>query len=114
MSFEDVLKGLQRDYLAQLPDKIVVIRGQIQIGSASELRNSFHKLKGTGKTYGLPEVSELAAAVESICQNSPKEAQRVAQQALLILEDIHSARSADLQFSLSNDPRFLQIHKLLS
>ncbi len=113
MSFDEMLKNLQRDYLQSLPEKISDIQKHISAGSAVEmLQDAFHKLKGTGKTYGIPEISVLAAAVEGICHDKPKQAAPAASQALLILQDIHSARNANLQFSLDDDPRFKQIRRL--
>lgn len=114
--FEDMLKSLQKDYLASLPQKIAVIRAQIaDVGAGSTttaaLRESFHKLKGTGTTYGLPEVSELAEVVEDICSTSPVEAVNAATQAAGILEDIFAAHSRSLAFNLHLDPRFQAIRK---
>lgn len=113
MSFEDLLKSLQKDYLASLPEKVVKIRQQIDAASAADLRESFHKLKGTGRTYGLPEVSELAAAVESVCLARPNEAVVAATHAIALLESIHAAHSGSGAFSLQQDPRFAEIRKLL-
>ncbi|MBX3022146.1 MAG: Hpt domain-containing protein [Bdellovibrionales bacterium] len=113
MSFEDLLKSLQKDYLASLPDKVVTIRTQIESASTSELRESFHKLKGTGRTYGLPEVSELAELVEGICISRPTDAVVASTHAVAILHDIHGAYSAGNAFNLHQDARYAQIRKLL-
>jgi HPt (histidine-containing phosphotransfer) domain-containing protein len=112
VSFEDLLKTLQQEYLSALPEKITRIRAQIDASSTTEVRESFHKLKGTGRTYGLPEVSDLAELVESICLNAPAaDALRAATSAVGILQDIHSARSKNLGFNLQTDPRFQQLQK---
>ena len=67
MNFDELLKSLQTDYVAALPNKIAIIKSQIKSGDIKALRESFHKFKGTGRTYGLPEVSELAELVERLC-----------------------------------------------
>lgn len=113
MSMEDLLKSLQRDYVAALPDKLNAIRTQIRDGNPTSLRESFHKLKGTGRTYGLPEISELAEVVERICIVAPKESVTAAQLAVQILEDIFSSRNAQISYDLVPDPRFAQIRRLL-
>lgn len=113
MSFDDLLKSLQQDYLSSLPQKIELIRKQVAETSVSDLRESFHKLKGTGRTYGIPEVSELAAAVEEICIDYPQHAVTAAGHALLLLVEIHSTRKQNQVVSLDNDSRFLAIRKLL-
>ena len=74
MSFEDLLKNLQVDYVAAIPNKIAQIRAQVRNADVPALRESFHKFKGTGRTYGLPEVSELAEVVERICIDTPDRA----------------------------------------
>ncbi len=72
MNFDELLKSLHKEYLTSLPSKIDSIAQQAIKGSAAELRESFHKLKGTGRTYGMPEVSELATLVEDLCAEFPK------------------------------------------
>jgi hypothetical protein len=44
VSFEDLLKTLQQEYLSALPEKITRIRAQIDASSTTEVRESFHKL----------------------------------------------------------------------
>ena len=85
----------------------------MQTGSAHDLREAFHKLKGTGRTYGMPEVSELAALVEEICSDRPQHAVGATGHALSLLEAIHAARMSGNNFDLENDPRFQEIRKLL-
>lgn len=113
MSMEDLLKSLQRDYVAALPEKLDTIRGQIRDANPQSLRDSFHKLKGTGRTYGLPEISELAEVVERICFTLPAEATAASQIGAMILQDIFSSRNAGITYNLHSDPRFEQIRRLL-
>ncbi len=113
MNFDELLKSLQVDYIAALPNKIAVIRAQIKARSLSDLRESFHKFKGTGRTYGLPEVSELAELVERLCIDEHSEAVTAAGHAVAILADIHKARKEGKSYSLPHDPRFLEIRNLL-
>lgn len=113
MSFEDLLKSLQQEYLASLPSKIESLRAQVSAANVNDLRESFHKLKGTGRTYGMPEVSELSAAVEEICIDYPTHAATAAGHALEILVDIHASRAQGREFSLGADARFQAIRKLL-
>ena len=113
MTFDELLKTLQRDYLTSIPQKIDVIRQQMTDKSVNDLRESFHKLKGTGRTYGIPEVSELAACVEEICIDFPDAAVTATGFALQLLTDIHSSRAKDKVFALDGDPRFKEIQKLL-
>jgi HPt (histidine-containing phosphotransfer) domain-containing protein len=113
VNFDELLKTLHQDYLSSLPKKIVSIREQIQAGNPSDLRESFHKLKGTGRTYGMPEVSELSAVVEEVCSDYPQNAVTAAGHALGILQDIHAARVSGKHHDVEADPRFALIRKLL-
>ncbi len=112
MSFEEILRNLQRDYLASLPQKISDLEGMIQNGEPSVLREAFHKLKGTGRTYGIPEISDLAEIVENICLSKPGHAGSAARQAVMILHDISMARNSNSQFDLESDPRYKKIRVL--
>jgi HPt (histidine-containing phosphotransfer) domain-containing protein len=113
VSFEDLLKSLRQDYLAALPAKIVSIREQIAAVDIAGIRESFHKLKGTGRTYGLPEVSEVAEIIEGLCAAKHASATAAATHALQVLEDIHSARNAGREFVLDQHPAYQGIRKLL-
>ena len=113
MSFEEMLKSLQREYLASIPEKIQIIEMQIAKQDAANLRESFHKLKGTGRTYGLPEVSELGALVEQICLEHPVNSFKAGTIAIGILRDVHNARSAGTPYDFVRDTRIGDLQKLL-
>lgn len=113
MSFEEMLRSLEREYLSSLPEKVKIITAQIEAGDNSNLRESFHKLKGTGRTYGLPEVSELGALVESICIEHPVNGLKAGAIAAGILRDIHQARSEAKTYDLGQDARIGELQKLL-
>ncbi|MEK6555260.1 MAG: Hpt domain-containing protein [Bdellovibrionota bacterium] len=66
-NLDDLLKELRDEYIASLPQKIVTISEHLKQQDWTTLRDDFHKLKGTGKTYGLPVVSEIGEVVEKIC-----------------------------------------------
>lgn len=74
-----------------------------------ELKDAFHKLKGTGKTYGLPEISELAAVVEEACLLDPGAGRRQAERALPLLRDIARTRHAGQAFVLTTDERWVAL-----
>ena len=72
MSLEQLLAELRESYVASLPQKIEKIE---QLWSARELKlleTEYHKLKGTGRTYGLPEISQLGGVMEQICETAPE------------------------------------------
>jgi HPt (histidine-containing phosphotransfer) domain-containing protein len=113
MTFENLLKDLQMDYLASLPEKIRAIGDLALTADRAGLRNVFHNLKGTGRTYGLPEVSELGELLESICARRPEQAITAAGLACTLLSEIHAYRIQNKAFAVISDPRFVALRALL-
>lgn len=109
----EMLKQLRAEYLASIPAKIAEIRREIERGDVAGIRESFHKLKGTGKTYGLPEVSELAAVVERVCLQAPEHGTRAGELGLELLDAVYAAHRAGGGYPLERDPAFLAVQKLL-
>lgn len=107
-----MLKSLQADYLASIPAKIKEIEQFIAAANGDALREAFHKLKGTGKTYGLPEISELGAAVERICIDRPASAVPASTLAVGLMNAIHQARMKQTSVDLNADARMQQLLKL--
>ena len=75
MSFPDdgpdeALRELLRDYLREAPAKLAALRKDLAAFRAGEpdalesLRGRFHQLAGSGGSYGIPRVSEVARAME--------------------------------------------------
>lgn len=112
MSFAAMMEQLKQEYIESLPEKIQTIEGHINSQCSDSLKEDFHKLKGTGKTYGLPEISTLAASVESICVNNPERSVEAAVQALPILQDIHQSRMTDKSHDIGSDERFIEIRRV--
>lgn len=127
----ELLKSLQRDYLAELPAKIARIEAVLSPPSGADpsaltdLRVAFHKLKGTGQTYGLPEVSELSACAEELCERALEQATEHAELpvaaaleacrlAAALLRAIAEVRAAGTAFTLSTDARWVQMRRLLA
>ncbi len=69
----ELFAELRSEYLATVPEKISAIQKYWTAHEREKLENEFHKMKGTGTTYGLPELTRMAALVEHLCrENSPK------------------------------------------
>lgn len=113
MNLEEMIKTLQQEYLAGLPEKISQIEKIIQSKETAAMRDCFHKLKGTGSTYGLPEVSELGQAVEEVCIQRPASAAEAATLGVVLLREIYQSRQRQVPFNVSADSRFATLHKLL-
>lgn len=111
MSLDSLLADLKREYLDSLPQKIDYISQEYQLRDYESVVNEFHKLKGNGRTYGLPEVSELGEIMEVICKIHPDEMEWAVPAALTILETIRQSHEKDLSYDLEGDVQFHQIRK---
>ena len=59
------LKKLVPAYVAARRLELPVLRALLADHRLEELGRIVHRMKGTGTTYGLPEVTRLGAAIES-------------------------------------------------
>lgn len=69
MNIKNLLAELQKDYLNTFQEKIENLKTLYAQGKLEELKTEYHKLKGTGRTYGLPEVTQLGDALEVLCEH---------------------------------------------
>ena len=63
-SLDLVLKSLRESYQKTLPDKLNQLKEFREKHLSDELRQIAHKLKGSGQSYGFPEVSEICRRLE--------------------------------------------------
>ena len=75
----EAYRELQREYLAELPTTIADLRKNIEAfrhgeDVVAELRTGFHRLAGSGGSYGFPEISEIARAAEQSVASSSQPA----------------------------------------
>ncbi len=122
-SFNKMMQELRAEYLASFPQKFYDIEAHLQALDFARLRDDFHKLKGTGKTYGIPEISELCAVTEKICLsaasgNSAIDAHVLSNTAdsvgvaLSVLRKIVASRLAGQELNLANVPDFARLRAL--
>lgn len=114
MSFAKMMEKLKEEYVDTLPEKIHDIESHFKSERIDYLKEDFHKLKGTGKTYGLPEISTLAEVVERLCVLNPEVAFNVIPDALNLLREIHASRSTDNELNIDADSRFHKMRILVA
>lgn len=112
-NFEQMMEELKKEYVESLPSKIAEIQKQVEANNIQDVREYFHKLKGTGKTYGLPEITELGEVMEKLCIQNPGEARQYVPSALILLRKIHSERSLARAVNLSLEQSFSQLKALV-
>ncbi|HVK60608.1 MAG TPA: Hpt domain-containing protein [Bdellovibrionales bacterium] len=113
MSLQDVLAGLQKSYLASMPEKVARIEALYAAQSLKELQSEYHKLKGTGKTYGIPEVTLLGAAMEQLCMTKPGELKSMVTVSIRFLNDISAARGNGTPYDIEAQPDFQSLVTLI-
>lgn len=100
----EVLKELRSDYLLKFPNKIAQLRQLTEAQSWKELEDEYHKLKGTGSTYGFPDISTVCEIMESLAQNKYNQKPELFAQTVSLLERMHQNYAEGKVLDLSSDP----------
>lgn len=113
MKLEDMLLQLKQEYVASLPQRVETLRAQFASGNVVVLKDEFHRLKGSGKTYGLPEVSSVGEVGEKICRDKQTQVSYAVPVLIDLLSEIHQKQSRQESFDVGRDPRFSQLKQLI-
>lgn len=98
-----VLQELKKEYLVKLPQRIELLRKMTEALDWQALEDEYHKLKGTGKTYGFPEVSIVCEKLEHLAQDSRFRNAEIFSSAVLLLERMHQNYLAQEPVDLQAD-----------
>jgi HPt (histidine-containing phosphotransfer) domain-containing protein len=109
--FEKMMIELRVDYVASFPNKIKEIQSHHQTQDLERLRDDFHKLKGTGKTYGIPEISDFGLVFEKLCLKKHPSAEFVPF-ACELLQLIYQHRVELRPYDVEQNTEFLKWKKL--
>ncbi len=109
MSLDALMKDLQKDYLAGLPEKIINLETLIEQGDWRALQGEFHKMKGTGKTYGIPELSLIAEMTEA--KLNEENVGKVGAMALSLIQKTKKLRSEGKALDLESSPEYQALTK---
>lgn len=63
---------LKQEYLESFDEKIASIKTFWFRRDMKNLKNEFHKIKGTGTTYGVTEATMVADILEELCDNNSR------------------------------------------
>lgn len=113
-SLAEVLAGLQKSYLASMPEKISNLQALFQANDLVKLETEYHKLKGTGRTYGLPEVTQLGALLERICQIAPTQLTKTVPLSLTLLAKTRDSREKGQPYVLEGTHEFEEISRIVA
>ena len=107
-----MMNQLKLEYLSAMPERLEKISTSLENKDWTSLIEEFHKLKGTGKTYGFPEVSQLGELVEDLLNTKGSKNEKLVIFALDILKDIYHERNQQRELDLFSDKRFQTIKEL--
>ena len=102
----DLFSELKKEYLDSFEEKFESLNRYWQTGDRKNLQNEFHKIKGTGTTYGVQEATDVATIMEDLCaQESPQLGINVLL-ALELLQKIRAAHRQGKNFDLKSEKSY--------
>ena len=118
-SFSEHLNSLIKEYIESLPEKIKSIEMWLKEQNQEEVYRQIHRLKGSGTTYGCPEVSKLCDVMELLYDEDPSQFIQTIPTCLEILREICKYKKEGRTrgnglYKLEDDPRFSNICQYLS
>ena len=99
-----VLSDLKKDYLAKLPNRIEKLYELAGNENWEDLYTEYHKLKGTGKTYGFPEISIACERLESLVQQEENQKVSFFKEAASLIKDIHLSYIEGKKIDIASHP----------
>lgn len=109
---DELFADLKKEYLSTFNDKQILIQKAWVAYDRKTLENEFHKMKGTGKTYGLPEVSDLGGMIELLCKDNHPKLGLCVFLALEILPKIVAHHNNLRSYLMSEDPFYKKIKEI--
>jgi HPt (histidine-containing phosphotransfer) domain-containing protein len=68
-AYNKVIENLRASYMSSLREKTVVFEQAAAVHSFDDIARLGHQLKGSGRSYGYAEITELGARIEDAGQN---------------------------------------------
>ncbi len=103
------MNQLKLDYIETLPEKRERIALLFKKNELEELETEFHKMKGTGKTYGLPEVSLLGEVLETVCMKAPAALTEAIPMFLVLIDEIFKSRKSETAFLIEDSDEYQKL-----
>ena len=104
----DLIAEMRKEYLDGFDEKYALLNKLYNDKDQKGLENEFHKLKGTGTTYGAPEISQLCGHLEKLCAAGfPNPTQHAL--ALELLEKIRGKYLRNESFDLESASQFKEL-----
>lgn len=99
-----VMAELKAEYLEKFPQKIELLKIlTIDNPDWQRLEDEYHKIKGTGLTYGFPEISVVCEKLETMAQHKETRDLETFKKAIPLLEKMHQSYLENQGFDLQKD-----------
>lgn len=109
---DDIFAELRTEYLETFTEKQNLIKTSWEKRDRTTIENEFHKMKGTGKTYGLPEITDLGRMLELVSKDNHPKLGTCVFAALELLPQIVAARQQNKTYPLDTDPFYKKIKEI--
>ena len=108
----DVLQDLKKEYIHSFPQKLDKIEKLTSDENWPELADEYHKLKGTGKTYGFPQISTLCEKMEAMALQTSTQKKPLFENGFTVLKKLLISYQQNKSFSIHEDPLFQMINQI--
>jgi len=110
----DILDELRKEYLDSAPNLIDQIKVALKNGDWESIEKHFHRFAGSGKTYGLPEITTIGRGIETYLQKTQNGfSPALLAQAISLFEKVVESYQKGTSLSES-DPFMTEILKKIS
>lgn len=102
-----MMAELRKEYLSELPKVIINLKEAHSENNGEKVHTIFHQLKGSGKTYGFDEITDLCKIMEE--RSKGNSIPKGCDDAISILETILKKRSGNEPVNLNQDSRYIKL-----
>jgi hypothetical protein len=106
-----LLEELKSDYLKKLPEHLKKLEMFTAQTDWPALEEEYHKLKGTGKTYGFPDISVICEKMEFLAKKPEFQNREIFEKAFLLLKEMNDSYQKNEKLDLKNHPVVVEIMK---
>lgn len=114
MNLEELFKSLQAEYLKTFEEKISNLKKFLSLNDFEKIEMEFHKMKGTGSTHNIPEISELGHKMEDYIAANKEADPLSIEESISVLENIVKSRNEAKVYQLSSCPSYNKLVKKIS
>jgi len=108
----DLFAELKTEYLESFAEKIQVIEQMWQAKDRESLTNEYHKIKGTGLTYGVQEMTDIAEIVEDLCHQKSPQLGFAIMMSVELFKRVRASYEQGESFELGRDKIFKALRKI--